>query len=111
MPIHLIISVIAALLIAYGAAVVVAVGYLTMTKLRDWFRKYRQYLANRRFKKISLKTNREISEALRNDQVTHITGFFDTEDEELVEVQAWKAREVDPEVEQAHQGSKIVVWS
>ena len=87
------------------------VGYLTMTKLRDWFRKFRQYLANRRFKAISFKASKEISEALKTNEVTHITGFFDTEDEELVEIQAWGAREVDPEVKQAHKDSKIVVWS
>jgi len=109
--IHLLIPVVLGLLANATVAAVIAVSYLAMTTLRDWFLRYRRYLANKRYKAISLKATKDIKEALDNNQVTHVTGFFDTNTEELVEVQAWDARQVDPQVKEAHENSRIVVWS
>ena len=109
--IHLIIPVVLGLLANVAVAAIIAVSYLAMTTLRDWFLRYRRYLANKRYKAISFQATKDIKEALANNQVTHVTGFFDTDTEELLQVQAWNARQVDPQVKEAHKNSKVVVWS
>lgn len=96
---------------AVAAAAVIFVAILTAGVIVGWFQERRHKLQKKRNKAVSAKADKSIRKALRDNNVTHITGIFDADRDELIEIQPWSAQDVDQQVENAHRGGKVVVWS
>jgi hypothetical protein len=95
----------------FAAAAVILVAFLTGYMFANWFRERRNQIQKRRRKAISMKADKSIKRALRNGDVTHVTGIFDEDRAELVDAQAWAADEVDDEIRRNHKGGRVAVYS